>query len=368
MGSLLCVAQDVSPSWAFKAVERECKERGIKSRLLIGGDVRNEDVKEAVKDASAVLVGMSSTAELAAKEILALEEARSLRKPYGFFSDTRRCWKGRPHFDQFKGGSSFLFVTYAEDVEAAGEMYPKAHIVLTGHPLREVPVGIVPSGEEIRYFLGLTTELVVLYAGTKEQDLNIEALDIIEAGIEMFQQRKMVKGLGRAQTRIIFAPHPGEIDEKGRRHRAPYRLFEKVWIVEREELPSSYLLKAADLLVNTLSNLFLEAAYERVPTVTIQTTAVAAARMKLTGVEEPSEATEGSMRLAWSSYELALVIEEISTKPDYFIKEKTVQRELYPEPQAAGTAARIIAESLSDWLKDSEFGVGGVRGCVLPIS
>src|SRR3989338_1259507 len=92
---VVLVAEDIAPSSAFELLAAELRNRGHAVTDLLGdGKVfpdTFEVVQREVRKASVVVVGMSSSAELAKPEMVACEEATRGGVSFGFYGDTYHC-------------------------------------------------------------------------------------------------------------------------------------------------------------------------------------------------------------------------------------------------------------------------------------
>ena len=93
--NVVLVARDAAPSRAFSNLIPILQNIGFNVNLCAGDGKpltrRAEEIICAVEAADLVVLGMSSSEELATPEILAGKTALDFGIPYGFYGDVRRC-------------------------------------------------------------------------------------------------------------------------------------------------------------------------------------------------------------------------------------------------------------------------------------
>src|SRR3989344_610355 len=160
------VAQDVSPSRALERVGVELVSRGHAVCAFLGSGnliVASRMALDCNIGAShALLLGMSSSAELAEEEIYAARLAFSTNIPFGFYCDTYGC-HNRPWFAEFRDKASFVFVINEKEAEEARRVFPKARVAVSGNPIWEDFCFPKFTKDEVRSKLGIAeNEAVVL--------------------------------------------------------------------------------------------------------------------------------------------------------------------------------------------------------------
>ncbi len=199
MAKTLLVAHDLNPSTCLEALAPLVSDREV--FLGFGGKSATQIARlteDDVRAAQFVLVGMSSPAENATHELLALEWARANSVPFGIFSDTFGAY-GRKWFEKFRDDCSLLFVTSPREVAVAQKLYANARVVVSGNPMWESyfapPRVDLPAEIRAARHDG---KQIVLAPGTKAQEVN-RALwkAVIDASPK------------DVPTTLLAIPHPG---------------------------------------------------------------------------------------------------------------------------------------------------------------
>ncbi len=277
MARIVCVARDAAPSRAFTRLEPELTKRGHAVQLFVGDGkpitASLDAVRGAASEASIVVLGMSSSKELAEPELVAGRVARDGGIPYGFYGDVRRCFnRARPGawFEELAEHAAFYFGVNGEDALSAREVFQKAMLEGTGNPLREDMAYPTFSRAEVRQKLGIADdEFMVLCPGGKCATVNIATWVAVQDALAVLDSRKW---------RMILATHPGDrtpeaVDLKDGK---PLKIYDdlvqfapvKTQFVSKEVLGSSELVPGADLVVEFGSSIGMEAAAQGIPVVT----------------------------------------------------------------------------------------------------
>src|SRR3989344_7576427 len=117
------IARDMAPSSAFKYVSGELIKHGVEVLCYLGYGKPFVFNAEELTHTDVVLLGMSSSGELAEPEICTAKILRSINKPYGFYADTYGCHK-RPCFGPGRDGASFLHVINDAEARRATDGVP----------------------------------------------------------------------------------------------------------------------------------------------------------------------------------------------------------------------------------------------------
>lgn len=353
------VARDAAPSGCFKRLEPALKERGFGVDLIIGEGKpltkTAEEIALAASHASIVILGMSSSLELAEPEIAAGRSAKSAGVSYGFYGDIPRCWaraRAGAWFEELAHGAAFYFGVTQGDANAAREVFPKAQLIGTGNPLREEMAFPRFTREEVRAKLNISPEdkLVLAPGGNFSTAGNMaswvvlmDALSFLMAGGQSFQ--------------LILATHPGD--------RAPYavdavtqkelKLYDKLVslspvparIVSKDVLTTSDIVPGADIIMEFGSSIGIQGAYQNVPVISLGFEVLFRQFEQVTGnrVLEAVECGLSELVVADVS-KLADKIRVLLT-PDGFASMRARQQELCPKPTERGTAVRKIADAIA---------------------
>jgi len=204
---VILVANDLAPSDALAQLAHSLSENEVIVTGFLGMGklvVHESVIAKAIDDkASLVLVGMSSSPALAEKELYAVSVARVKGVHVGFFSDTFGCFK-REHFLQHAPDVSVLFIASEAEREEAQMLYPNARVVSSGNPSWENLIDERKSEDEIRSAVAHNRRDIVLVPFNKTHDTNLDLA------------LRTTRALDHRYPHIIFAVHPGEIQQDPR--------------------------------------------------------------------------------------------------------------------------------------------------------
>ncbi len=347
--NVFLVAQDIAPSTAFRLLEAELKRRGHAAKTLVGKGnvfpVSIADVRQAVREASVVVVGMSSSAKLAEPEIAAFDEATTVGIPFGFYGDTYHCHE-RAGEDSWFGPArrvaDFFFAINKEEANAAKTVLtnPNLKSIVTGNPMWEDYAFPKFTREEVRAKYNIADdEILVLAPGLK-----IPAINLLNWGLLV----EAVSGLER-KIRIFIYFHSGD--------KTPLSVYEDLKTFS--PVPIEFLdagVRAADVLPGTdvvvawNCSVVVEAAHQRIPVVALST--------KLGRRRVFSESNTEK----WEPVELGVAVEancgNLKDKLDIYTNSfeqindlKKRQAEVYPKSQEKGSAVRKMADALESLVK-----------------
>lgn len=352
------VARDAAPSGCFKRLEPVLKDCGFDVELIIGEGKpltkTMDDIAFAASNASVVVLGMSSSLDLAEPEIVAGKFAKNAGVPYGFYGDVPRCWaraRTGAWFEELARSAVFYFGVTQADADAAREVFPNAKLIGTGNPIREEMAFPRFTREEVRANLGITPqEKLVLAPGRKFVGGNmalwaivIDALSLLAKGGQGFQ--------------LVLATHPGD--------RAPHavdvttqkemKLYDQLAslspvparIVGRNILTTSDMVPGADIIVEFGSSIGIEGAYQCVPVVSLGLEVLFREYERVSG-NRTLEAVECGISelVVPDASKLADKIKNLLT-PAGFARMRVRQKEVCPRPTERGAALRKIADAIA---------------------
>src|SRR3989344_292805 len=160
------IGRDAAPSKAFGRVAEELEKRDVECAAFLGGGkpitASNEQILANIKVSNFVMIGMSSSSELAKEEVLAATAASALGIPLGFYSDTFGSYQ-RPWFQEFRAKASLLLVLNEQEKVAAQELYPNAEVAVAGNHEWEDACFPRLSREEVREKLGVTEDETLVF-------------------------------------------------------------------------------------------------------------------------------------------------------------------------------------------------------------
>ncbi|MEK7646882.1 MAG: hypothetical protein AAB378_00730 [Patescibacteria group bacterium] len=361
---IVLVTRDAAPSRCFKRLEPVLRERGFDVVLFIGdGKPLAETMDEigfAASHASVVVLGMSSSAELARPEIAAGEAAKRAGVPYGFYGDVSRCW-GRARsgawFEGLASGAAFYFGVTQEDTDTAREVFPSAKLIGTGNPLREEMAFPHFTREEVRAKLNIAPEeKLVLVPGGKFAAGNLSMWAMIMDSLASLTNYDL-------RFQLVLAIHPGD--------RTPYALdaaskkemvlYDELLscspiparIINKDILTASDIVSGADIVVEWGSSIGIEGAYQNVPVISLGLEILRRRLERASDVRIPEAVNAGLSELVSAdTNKLADTIQRLLT-PDGFAPMRERQQKLCPKPAERGAALRKIADAIEDLTKEA---------------
>lgn len=207
---IVLAGHDAAPSGCFKRFGPELEKRGFEVVLFIDhGKPRtstDEQIAAAVSRAQLVILGTSSTAELAATELVAGRAAVAGKIPIVFYFDVRTCWTlGNKWYHELAPSVIACLGVEPSDPAEAQRTFPNARFFGTGNPLHgEMALPPKFPRDEVRAKLGLQPdEVAVMLTTVKSPGCNLAQLELLIRALEILQNA------GR-KIRLLVSPHPGD--------------------------------------------------------------------------------------------------------------------------------------------------------------
>jgi hypothetical protein len=293
------------------------------------------EIETAIKKASAVLLGMSSSLELAKEEIAAGRKAAELGIPFGFYADTYGVYK-RPWFKDLREQTSFIFVINENEGRGAKEIFPHAKIIISGNPAWEDFCSPKYSYKEVRINLGIeSNEKMVLSPGGKLAISNILLWGaVIEAAHSPI--------LAPFSLKIFLATHPGDPNPP-----EIYSDLEKfsripVKIIPSQNIKISDLVPGCDILIESYTTTGIEAAHQRKPVIDFFTEIALNRLQSMTGTRNWELCDLGAAEPVYGcSLNLANSMARLLTR-DGFAPMKQQQEEIYPHLFKGAVAQKMV--------------------------
>ncbi len=263
--TIMMVAGDPGPSGLFEVLADELTRLGHVVNLLVRKDlpdvVSGKHI-DSIKTSNALLVGMSSTSEVAASEIACAELAISYGVPVGLLPDTFGVIS-RQGFEEVGRKASFACVLN-EDEKYHDRSVVKPEIsYVTGDPRWDIyfaPPRLTREEVFGRLGVGLDRELV-LFAGSK--------FSIMTAGPLMIGLTA-IHGLDPSAARIhaVLGLHPADECTAGEYEHQVTNLFRNSPVsfsILPDELKTDEMLPHAVLVIGTSSSTTIHTACRRKP-------------------------------------------------------------------------------------------------------
>lgn len=350
------VGRDAAPSGCFKRLEPILKERGFDVSLIVGEGKpltkTTEEIALTASHASVLLLGMSSSFELAQPEIVAGNAARNAGVPYGFYGDVPRCWararKGA-WFEELASDAVFYCGVTQADADAAREVFPKAQLIGTGNPLREEMAFPRFIREEVRAQLNVAPEeKLVLAPGGKFAAGNMASWVVVMDALSL------LAGDGK-RFQLVLTTHPGDriphaIDAATQKE---MKLYEELVSfspvparIVGDVLTTSDMVPGADIIVEFGSSIGIEGAYQNVPVVSLGFEILFRRLEQVSGTRTLEAVGDEISELVVADIsKLAETIRGLLTE-EGFARMRARQQELCPKPTERGAALRKIADAI----------------------
>ena len=349
MGRIVLIAQDFAPSQALERLNPSLVATGhsVSSFLASGKQAawENTDILTALTDSQLLILGMSSSTELARHELLAVTEATARGISFGFYCDTFGGHH-RPWFQPFRDKASFLFVINEREATDARNLFPHATVVATGNPMWEEFFTPKADRQAVRQRLNIADDrTVIICPGGKNAAINIIHWGSVIEAIKMIG--------GKIQNPIIIITlHPGD--------QTPASLYQDLvqfspipcLLLGKDAVTSSELIPAADLIVESISSIGIEAACQRKPIISFLSAVALERHRKLTG--NPT----------WELCELGVsepVLGDTALLSDHLLPslgfshgQRQRQAECFPAPAARGTAVNLMANAIQTFLAEAD--------------
>lgn len=344
MKKIVLVGQMVASSNGFRPLEAELKKQGcdVRAYLPAGKPLHDvaEEIFENAGNADLVLTGMSSEGHLVQEELKALELVIARGIPCGLYADTfgvhRRKW-----FEHLREKITFLFVTNEEEAKDAKTIYPNADIIVSGNPSREGYFSPAWTYEQSRAILGIKPDVkIVLCPQGKDLEVNKGHISGVLQVIDLLPEKNKFK--------VLISLHPGDLNPLD-----GYSEFVKSGVagITKKVIPSSALVPPCDIVVESTSDIGVEAACQRKPVISYFTEKALDRLEESTGSRKWPVCEKGAAKAIYSNpNELASAISELLTEGGYApMRER--QEILFPKPAEKGTATRIMAETIKKYLQ-----------------
>ncbi len=314
----------------------------------------NEEIMLAASGASLVVLGMSSSADLAQVEIMAGSSARDAGVPYGFYGDVPLCWARARVGAWFEGlatDASFYYGVTQADADAAHAVFPKARLIGTGNPLREEMAFPRFSREQVRNRLKIEAdEKLVLAPGGKFAAGNIASWVVVMEALSLLSRKGQ-------RFQLVLATHPGDrtpcaVDVTTQKESGLYEellSFSPVptKIVSKDVLSTSEMVPGADIIIELGSSIGIEGAYQGVPVVSMGFEVMFRRLEQVSGTRSLEAVSDGLSELAAADANCLKDTIQRLLSPSGFVQMRARQRQLCPRPKERGAALLTIANAIA---------------------
>jgi hypothetical protein len=277
---ILLVARDAAPSGAFKLLIPALRKKGYYVTSILGEGKEIPDslheITQLVTNADIVILGMSSSRELANKEIFAASIAQKAKIPFGFYGDVPDCYQRAREgawFEPFANDTAFYFGINEADAEAAKKVFVNAKTFATGNPVREADAFPKFTNEEIRSKLNISSDTVVILApGGKFPAANATTWTLVMDSMAWMQ------GLSKQKYMLLISTHPGDPATAAQKQNGePLDMYGElmsyspvpVKMVTKDIFNTTDLLPAASLVIDFGGSIGINAAYQQIPAISL---------------------------------------------------------------------------------------------------
>ncbi len=340
------VARDLAPSRAFEMMKAKLEDRGVRVAPYLGGGKplpgSMSQIVSDIANSKLLLLGMSSSAELAKEEVEAAGIAMENGVPFGFYADifgtSSRAW-----FAPFREKANFVFVLSEVEAEMTRKLFPNAEVIATGNPVIESSFWPAKSALVTRRTLGVVDDSDLLLYCTAGKDLEVNRLHfkaVVDA-VSSLWDRKIFK--------IFFMLHPGDqnipsaYEDAIRAEGVQARLMQGKDI-KAIGFSSLDVIGACDLMVAAASTSGIEAACLRKPVIDFFSPPGLKRMKEQTGSDTWPPCEFGISRPAFCASHIANAIPDLLGGG--FSEMRAKQEAYFPTPAEPGQAVRKMTASL----------------------
>ncbi len=197
---LVVVATDPAPSNALSLVQKKTDCVAFLGRGEVVLD--KEGIKDAVRKAKVVLVGMSSSRERSAPELFAIAMTFGPEKRVGLYADAPGC-QARSWFESVRSGVSFVSVINEKERELSRGIFPTYYteIVACGNPDWDKYFFVKATRDEVRAKLGISRgQKVIFVSGHKDTMIAVPALAMVLQAVKILNNPDII---------VVYSAHPG---------------------------------------------------------------------------------------------------------------------------------------------------------------
>ena len=257
----VAVGHDYLQSEIIKKLALELKSRGHEAVIFVGDgkQLTSEppEMEEAVSNSEVVLVTISNRTD---EEVSAGLMAVKHNKPLIVSADAFRSYS-MPAFAPLRFHTRILFRTTGDRAEDARNLFPNAEIHVVGNPFWEAWANPEFSRNEVREkFEVEDDECFIACAGDKPPGDNIMLFGCLLEAVEVLQKRGI-------KTKLLIGFHPGASLPPSFYHGVFRRSDIPVMFTGPETMSLSDAVVGADMVINTVSTIGIQAAYQHVPSI-----------------------------------------------------------------------------------------------------
>ncbi|TSC89636.1 MAG: hypothetical protein G01um10143_126 [Parcubacteria group bacterium Gr01-1014_3] len=339
------VGHDVAPTQAFRRIQEALvsRDNDVVSFVADGKPFANskEEIISSAKQADVILLGMSSSADLAKEEVAVAEMAAEIGIPFGFYADTYKCHR-RPWFGHLREKANAVFVINENEAISARELFPNAKVVVSGNPEWEDFFSPKFSREEIRAKLEVADDQrMILCPGGKNLAVNMLHWGSVIEALAMAPVNEIWK--------VFLSVHPGDTNgADAYKDLVKWSKRVLVRVVTKDYLSASDMLPAADFVIESASTIAIEAACQRKPVISYFSE-IALGRLEDGSGSRNYELCELGVtyQVNGSPEKLLSTIRDILLYGSGLAMERR-QEQVYSKPPEKGAAVKMMIETLTE--------------------
>ena len=339
---LTAVGYDYLQSEIIKKLTLELEIRGHTVAVFVGNGklfpAQAGEVEYAVAGSDVVLITISNRTE---EEVAAGEAAAKHGKPLCLFAAAFKGYQ-MPAFTGLRPDIRMLFRTTGDRMEDAHKLFPNAEILTVGDPFWEAWASPRFSRDEVRKQFSMREgEILLACAGDKYPGDNLLMIGcLLEAAEKLSGQGLKLK--------VVVGFHPGDPLDRRFYESLFARTDIPVAMTGSETMPLGDAVVGADVLVNTVSTIGIQAAYQSVPSINFMSIFTRPMLKRNQGGDDTWDPCDnlGIAKAIRGSpvEELAAVISEYArTGFSSFLAKRN---EVFPEPFEQGKCIRLMADAL----------------------
>lgn len=266
MATIVLMAKESGQGAIFTPVAEVLRAHGhiVHEFLALDGDFVTPEstIREALKGAHLAMVGFGNFPK-AGEDLARL--ALEAEIPLGFLCNDFDSWRNR-HFEKIKDAAVLAIRDTSENMPEAQEYFSKAKVVCCPNPLWEAWDFQPFSRRQVRARLRVPDETTLcVVALDKFPGENFAMLNCLIEAVGLRRDAPWGKDF-----RIVAGFHRG--DKLARKMRNVYEEFSSrssvpLMFLSQEILPTAAAVIGADVVLNALSTIGFQAAYERLPVI-----------------------------------------------------------------------------------------------------
>lgn len=337
----VAVGYDYLQSEVIKKLASELEARGHQVTTFVGNGksfpAQMGEVEEAVLSSDAVLITISNHTE---EEVAAGELAIKHGKPLIISADAFKSYR-MPAFSNLRPYVRILCRTTGDRIEDAQNLFPNAKVLTVGNPFWEAWANPKFSRAQVRQKFEVgEDEFFIACAGEKPAGDNIMMFGCLLEAVEILLKRGM-------KAKLLVGFHPGALDPPDFYHKIFKRSDIPVLFTGPETMSLGDAVIGTDVVVNAVSTIGIQAAYQRVPCINFMSIFTRTMLRRDSGEETWDLCDSLGIARAVRGSSVEQLVETISEFAQRGFSSLQAQRDkVFPEPFELGKSIRLMADAL----------------------